>query len=127
MFKTGFTKRQLIEAGIIIVIILLFFSLKYKNELLLKASVVLLFLDLILPVIFYPFAFIWFNFSELLGNVVSKIILGIIFITVIFPVGIIRRGFGRDNLLLRKFKHDRHSVMKIRNYTYGSEDLDKPY
>jgi hypothetical protein len=127
MLKTNFTKKQLIESGIVLVIILLLLEVYSKNSIWIGISIVILFINLILPVIFYPFAFLWFNLSETLGKIVSKIVLGIIFYIIVVPIGIIRKFSGKDNLLLTKFKQDRSSVLKIRNYTYNSEDLNKPY
>lgn len=44
----------------------------------------------------------WFRLGELLGRVVSPIVLGILFFVVVTPVGVIGRLFGRDPLRLRK-------------------------
>lgn len=127
MSKTGFSKKQLLEAGIVLVIILLLTGVYLKNDIFLKISIILLFLDIIFPPAFYPFAWIWFNLSDILGTIVSKIILGVIFFIIVLPVGIIRKILGKDSLLLKKFRKDQGSVMKIRNYTYQSADFDKPF
>ncbi len=127
MLKTRFSKKQLLEAGIVLVIILLLTGVYLKNDIWLKISLGLLFIDIIFPPAFYPFAWIWFNLSDILGTVVSKIILSVIFFIIVLPVGIIRKILGKDSLLLKKFRKDQGSVMKIRNYTYQSADFDKPF
>ena len=47
---------------------------------------------------------IWFKFGLMLGKVVSPIILSIIFISLIAPIAILTRTFGRDELRLKKRK-----------------------
>ncbi len=44
----------------------------------------------------------WFLLGELLGKIVSPIVLGIIFFGVLTPIGCISRVFGRDELRLKK-------------------------
>ena len=43
----------------------------------------------------------WMKFGELLGRVVSPIVLGAIFFVVFTPVGILMRAFGRDAMSRR--------------------------
>ena len=127
MIKIKFAKKQLIEAGIVFVILILLLDAYIKSSILLGFSIIMLFLDLVFPTIFYPVALIWFNLSEILGIFFSKIILGIIFFIIVVPVGIFRKFFAEDNLLLNKFNKDNSSVLKTRNYTYQSKDFDKPF
>lgn len=44
----------------------------------------------------------WFALGELLGRVVSPIVLGLIFFVLITPISIIARLFGRDELRLKR-------------------------
>lgn len=127
MVKLNFTKKQLSQAGIVLVIIFLLAGYYSKNDLWLKVSIILLFTDLIAPVLFYPFALVWYNFGEIMGLFVSKIVLGLIFFLILTPVGLLRKLMKKDSLLLNDFKKDKHSVLKIRNYTYAGKDLIKPY
>lgn len=45
----------------------------------------------------------WMKFGELLGRVVSPIVLGVIFFVVFAPVGVLMRAFGRD-VMCRRFE-----------------------
>ena len=76
---------------------------------------------------YYLFAIIWLGFSKLLGTVVSKIILTIVYIVLVIPVGIFRRILGKDSLQLSGFKKGSSSVMKTRNYSFTSKDIEMPY
>ncbi len=49
-----------------------------------------------------PFNRVWFKLSIALGNLMSPIILGLIFFVVISPVALISGFFGRDELLMKK-------------------------
>ena len=64
---------------------------------------------------------------HVLGAIVSKIVLGVIFFLVVTPIGVIRRWIGADALQLRTFKSGRSSVMTVRNHTYTAADLEHPY
>jgi len=70
---------------------------------------------------------IWFGFSHILGTVISKIILTIVYILLVIPVGIFRRLIGKDSLQLSEFKKGNNSVMKTRNYNFSSKDIEYPY
>jgi len=82
---------------------------------------------MIYPLFFRYFAYFWYSISEVLGSIVSKIILTLIFIFIVSPVGLIRRLIGKDSLNLKKYKKGSESVMKIRNILFKKTDLEKPY
>lgn len=127
MVKTDFSKKQLTEAGIVAAILLLITGYYLKSNFGLVISLAILFISLIWPLLLFPFAVIWFNLSEVLGIVVSRIILSVIFFMIVVPTGMIRKIMGKDTLSLRKFKRDNQSVLKTRNHIYQAEDLIKPY
>ena len=51
-----------------------------------------------------PLNKLWMKFGLLLGKVISPIILGIIFLGLFTPYGIVMRIFGRDELRLKQIK-----------------------
>ena len=57
-----------------------------------------------MPRIYRPVAVFWLGFSDLLGAVMSKILLSIVYFAVVTPIGILRRLAGKDSLKLRAFK-----------------------
>jgi len=79
------------------------------------------------PSVFKPFAKLWFGLSHFIGTFLSKIILSIVFYTIITPMGLLRQMMGKDSLMLKKFKRGSNSVFVERNHTYKSEDILKPY
>lgn len=54
------------------------------------------------PNVLTPFSKFWMNTGELMGRVISPLVLGIIFFLLITPVALLTRFFGRDELKLNK-------------------------
>ena len=126
-FPRTISKKQASDTGMAIVLVLLLIGLFSQNTIYYKIAIPVLVINMIVPMFFYPFAIIWLGFSHLLGTVVSKIILTIVYIVLVVPVGIFRRILGKDSLQLNDFKKGTGSVMKVRNYIFSSKDIEKPY
>jgi hypothetical protein len=122
-FSVKITKKQCVEFGQVATLVVLIFALHYKNDHWVAAAFVLILFTIILPVIFYPFALVWFGLSELLSIVSPAIILTIIFFLIVTPMGLIRRLLGKDSMRLKQFKKDRQSVMIDRNHLYTESDF----
>ncbi|MBC2714594.1 MAG: hypothetical protein HF978_04720 [Desulfobacteraceae bacterium] len=110
----------------VILILLLFVYLGGCNYLVLPAIIVLV-LTMTWPAIFKPLARFWFGLSHLLGSIISKILLSIIFYIVVTPIGLLRRVSGADSMRISKWKQNSKSVFIERNHTYSTTDLEKPY
>ena len=65
-------------------------------------AVTFLILGLLNSRILTPFNKIWFKFGVLLGNLISPIILGIIFFLIITPTSLIMKILGKNLLNLKK-------------------------
>lgn len=59
-------------------------------------------ISLFKPELFLPLNKGWFFLGQLLGSIVSPIILGFIFFIIITPTGVIGRILGRDELKLKR-------------------------
>ncbi|MBN1598158.1 MAG: hypothetical protein JW894_07675 [Bacteroidales bacterium] len=121
------TKKQIIDSGMALVLILLILGFWLKNNLFFKIAVPVLVINIIIPKIFYPFAVFWFSLANILSATVSKILLSVVYFIIVMPVGLLRRLFGKDSLFLTKFKRDSSSVMITRNHTFTSKDILNPY
>ncbi|MDF2433891.1 MAG: hypothetical protein JWP44_3522 [Mucilaginibacter sp.] len=122
-FLTKITKKHCMEFGQVATLVILFLALRYKNDQLITAAFGLLLASIVLPIILYPFAVVWFALSELLSIVSPPIILTIIFFLVVIPVGLIRRLLGKDSMRLKQFKKSKQSVMIERDHLYTGADL----
>ncbi|OFX59816.1 MAG: hypothetical protein A2066_09760 [Bacteroidetes bacterium GWB2_41_8] len=122
--KTSFLKKEHVDSGLALLLLTLImgFWLNHQQEALLAAVAVVLIL-LIAPVIIYPFSFLWLNLSDMLGRIMSKIILTAIFIVFVCPVAILRRAMGKDSLMLKKFKSSEGSVFTNRSHDQTKTDF----
>jgi hypothetical protein len=121
------TKKHHTESGIVIGLLFIMAGFYTGHLFYFKLTFVSLILGLIMPVIFYPFSFLWFNLSEKLGSFTSLILMSVIFAFFVIPVGLFRKLSGIDSLMLLKFKKDKKSVFKNRDTTFKSGHLDKTY
>ena len=126
-FTRKITKDQSRDTGMAMVLLLLIVFLSRKREGWLIAAMVVLVLDMVVPQIYKPVAVIWLGLSDLLGAVVPKILLSVVFFLVVAPIAILRRLAGKDSLKLRAFKASKESVMVERNHVFTSADLERPY
>ena len=75
--------------------------------------------------LFIPFlatwiTFLWLSFSELLGGVMSKILLSLVFFIVLVPVATLKKLFGKKPKTTDSNWHDR-------DHTYSAKDLQNPW
>jgi polyferredoxin len=117
------SKVQTKEFGLVTVLIISFLAFHYKDYNYMKAVIVLTLLTILLPIVFYPFAYCWFGLGKILGTISSSILLGGIFFVIVIPIGLIRRIAGYDNLKLKQFKKSNNSVMTIRDHIFNDNDL----
>ena len=82
-------------------------------------SIIFLILGIINSKLLTPLNKIWFKFGILLGNIVSPIVMGILFFAVVTPTGLILRVFGKD-LLGKKFDKEKKSYWIKRETPVGS-------
>jgi uncharacterized membrane protein len=125
--KTHFTKKEHTDSGLALLLLTLIVSQWFSQNLFLRLSIAEVLVILIVPVLVFPFTFLWLNISDLLGKVMSKVILSIVFFVFVWPVSLIRRAIGKDTLSLLKFKKDTNSVFIDRNHTYTQTDLTTPF
>lgn len=125
--KTRFLKKEHVDSGLALLLLTLLFGVWFNQYYALRLAIVEVLVILIAPVILYPFTFLWLNISDLMGKVMSKVILTVIFIVMVCPVGLIRRALGKDTLRLKKFKNDDSSVFTNRNSNNTKTDFTTSY
>jgi hypothetical protein len=125
--KRKITKDQSRDTGMAVVLLLLLVDVRGKHGRFLLAAIALQVLNMTVPQIYRPIAVLWLGLSDLLGAVVSKILLSIVFFVIVVPIGVLRRLAGKDSLKLRAFKAGHDSVMVERNHTFIGRDLERPF
>jgi hypothetical protein len=127
VFSTSISKDQAKDSGMALVLIFLLTGFFTKDNTYYLIATAALLIDMVFPIFYYPFAIFWFGLSKILGAVMSKVVLTVIYLVVLLPVAFGRRLLGKDPLLLKKFKKSNESVMRSRNHQYTSSDLEKPF
>ncbi len=115
------------DTGMAMVLICLLIAFFGQKQQLYVIAILLLLVNMIWPGIYRPVAKIWLGLSHLLGTVVSKVVLSVIFFGMVMPVGLARRISGKDSLQVKKWKKGRDSVFKAREHEFTSEDISHPY
>lgn len=109
------------------VLLLLILWLPLKRRELILGALALQVLSMSVPRLFQPLAVLWLGLSDLIGEVVSRILMFIVFFVVVTPIGLVRKLSGKDSLKLRTFKAGKDSVMLTRNHAFSARDLERPY
>ena len=92
-----------ITIGIILVMIagFLFWKEKESFQILLTIGVVLSVLGFAMPVVLKPIYWIWMIFATILGWIMTRVILSLLFYVVFTSIGLTLRFFGKQFLELR--------------------------
>ena len=121
------SKVQCSDTGQAMILICLLLVGLAKKPVFLPVAIVLLILNMIAPKIYAPLARLWFGLSHVMGSVMSKLLLGVVFYLVLTPVGVARRLFGRDAMQVKAWKKDSESVFRVREHTFSKADIEQPY
>jgi type VI protein secretion system component VasK len=122
-FSAAVTRQQCIAFGQVAVLAAIVAALYTHNFQLIYLALAALLITILVPRIFLPLAGIWFGLSKILGEINIRLLLTLVFVTVVLPVGLWRKLRGRDSLQLHRFKKDHDSVMVVRDHLYAKEDL----
>ena len=127
VLKGDATRDQAKDTGMALVLILFIVWLFRRRDGYIFVALLMQVVNMTAPQVFRPAAVLWFGFSHVLGSVMSRVLLSVVFFVVVTPVGMWRRLRGADSLQLRAFGRGRGSVMKERNHTFVGKDLEQPY
>jgi hypothetical protein len=125
--KTSFSKKEHSDSGLALLLLTLIAGLWFNYTFAFKIAFAEVIILLIAPIVNYPFTFIWLNLSDLLGKLMSKILLTIIFFVFVCPMAFYRKAIGKDSLRLKEFRKGTNSVFTERNHDYTKEDFSNPY
>jgi NhaP-type Na+/H+ and K+/H+ antiporter len=127
IFPKSISKKEASDTGMAMTLICLLLGYFTKNNNFYIAAIPALVITMAFPMFFYPFAMVWLSLTNLLGAVVSRVLLSIVYIAILLPVGIIRRAMGKDSLNLKGFKNSTASVMITRNHEFTADDIKNPF
>lgn len=127
IFPKSISKKEASDTGMAMTLICLLLGYFTKNVLYYKVAIPVLVMTMAFPMFYYPFAMIWLGLTNLLGIVVSRILLSVVYVLFLLPVGVIRRAMGKDSLNLTGFKKGSSSVMITRNIEFKADDIKNPF
>jgi uncharacterized membrane protein YGL010W len=131
LFPKDISKDQCIGTGMAMVLILIILGLytgSYgENILYFKIAIPVLLISMTVPKLFYPLAIVWFGIANLLGAIMSKVVLTLLFVLLVIPFGVVRRMLGHDPMKLKGWKKSNASIFKDRDKTFVPADLVHPY
>jgi len=114
-------KNKYLEACLTISMGLLLLWFLFEIKLLLIIAFVIGIIALFIEPVAKGIAWFWYKIADLLGLVISKIILTIIYYALLFPIALLYRLFNKDQLQLKK-KPDTYWVN--RNHKYSAKDME---
>ena len=121
------TTKQAGDSGMALVLILLLSGYFTGNSNLYKIAIPILIVNMIYPMAFYYWGIIWIGLSTMIGTVVSKILLGLVYFIVVLPMALMRQIIGKDPMKIKQFKKSSSSIMKVRKHKLKPEDVIYPY
>lgn len=121
---TAVQQRDTILALLLILLIAFYFL---HSIWLIHAMAVVLVTGMVVPALYTPAARFWFGFSHLLGSVMSRVIMGVLFFALVTPIGLFRRMLGKDAMRLKQWRKDDSTAFVVREHRYTPEDFKHPY
>lgn len=127
MSKNKILPGQCKDTGMAMVLILLLIVLVNRSFTLIGVAIGVLVLTMTAPILLKPVARLWFALSHGMGQVVSTVILTVIFFVVVTPISLVRKLLGHDAMRLEQWRGGRGSVFVRREHKFTAEDLEKPF
>ncbi len=123
----GSPRQRAVDTGMALTLICLILGLWRDRPGWFVAATTLLVVNMTWPMAYAPAAKLWFGLSALLGSVMSRVILTLVYFAVLTPMGLLRRALGKDTLKLRAFKSGADSVFHTRSGAFTAKDLTTPF
>ena len=114
-------REKSLETLLVLTGALILFFWIFNKKIFLSVALALVLIGAFSPYLTDKISKLWMKLSEILGNVMSKVILSAIFFVFLIPLAWIRKMLGKENLLLKK---KNNSYYKNRNHTYSGKDLE---
>jgi len=114
-------RKKTLETRLVLTTVFLLVYLITKNDLFLYLSLAFGITGIFIKPLAKYIAVAWFKLADVLNYIFSRIILGILFFVVLFPVSVLYKITNKDKLRLKKSKS---SIWVDRNHCYSSADLE---
>ena len=125
--NAGSARQRAVDTGMALTLLCLIAALVTHKPGWVALATGVLVLNMTAPKVFGPASKLWFGLSAVLGAVMSRVILSLVFFLVLTPMGLIRRAMGKDTLKLAAFKKGTASVFVTRTGAFTPADLKTPF
>lgn len=106
---------------LVLVVALVVFYFVFHLPLLLKIAILLGAIGILIPSLSEKIHWLWMKLSHVLGYVMSRVLLTLIFYIILVPLSFFSRLAGKNSVILKKNKT---SYFKERNFTYTKESME---
>ena len=125
--SSGITRMQERDTCLALTFLLLLIWFFTRHEEIIYAAMLFLLLGMIWSAAMRPLAFLWFGLSNVLGKVMSSVLLSAVYLIIVLPVAVLRRLMGKDALRLRQRRSGSDSCFIVREHIYTADDIEHPY
>jgi hypothetical protein len=115
------TKLKSLETILVLVAALIIFFWVFNKKIFLLVALLLILIATSSDSLNNKVTWAWLKFSELLGKVMSKVILSVVYFVVLLPIAFLYKLTGKDPLLLKKRTG---SYYFERNHQYSKKDIE---
>jgi hypothetical protein len=109
--------------AVIILFLLLFLLFKHRGWV--YAALAVAVISLLFSTVTHYIHSLWTFLSEILGSISGGIILTLVFIIILIPTAILKRWFGKKDIILSK--KNLNSGFLERNHKYNRADMENPW
>lgn len=113
-------KEKHLGTILVLVTALVIFFYFYRNDYLLYAAILLGCIGIFIPWLSRKLHWLWMKFAELLGAVMNKVILSVVFFVFLVPMALLRKLFGKKSFSGKKAT----SNFTERNFTYTKKSME---
>ncbi|MBL4657985.1 MAG: hypothetical protein JKX73_08295 [Flavobacteriales bacterium] len=117
-------RAKVLEAILTIATALVILFFVFEIDILVPIALGLMLVGLLSKWLSAKIIWLWYKLSEVMGFVMSRVILSIVFFLFLFPIAVLYRLFNQDTLNL---KNKGNSTYTVRNHTYTNSDLENPW
>ena len=121
------SNKECSDTAMAMTLISLLVILYTKSLTLLPLPIGLLLLGMVWPRAYSLLARLWLGISLLLGSVMSRVVLSIIFMVVVTPIALVMRLFGHDPMRRKAWKKGTESTFVSRGDLVEAKDLEHPF
>ena len=115
------------DVGLVLVLAFLICFLRFEDRVFVLLSLGAAIVSIVLPGMLKPISIFWYLLAEILGTVMSRVILTLVFFLIITPMGLLKRLVSRDRMLMERWKKGEESVFTVRDKSFSGADLKNPF